>query len=334
MTHGNAIKKNLAGNAEAIDAYIMEALSDQKPEVLYEAAKHLIKSGGKRLRPYLTVKACESVGGNPVEAVPFAAALEILHNFTLVHDDVMDHDDLRRGHPTVHKLYGTPMAILAGDLLFAKVYDIMVKSRPPGVDPARILEVVKKTTEATLTLCQGQALDVSFPDASGVTEDDYIFMVGAKTSALFRACAEVGALVGGAPDEQVEALGGFAWDAGIAFQIVDDILGITADEEKLGKPVGSDIREGKKTLIMIHALNNASSGQMAVLSKALGVEDASHEAIDAAVDTLNQIGSIAYANDVADRYTESALGMLDVIPDNEAKAELRYLVEYFVGREY
>ena len=122
MTRESAIKKNLAENAEAIDAYIMEALSDQKPEVLYEAAKHLIKSGGKRLRPYLTVKACEAVGGNPVDAVPFAAALEILHNFTLVHDDVMDHDDLRRGHPTVHKLYGTPMAILAGDLLFAKVY--------------------------------------------------------------------------------------------------------------------------------------------------------------------------------------------------------------------
>ncbi|MCW4050594.1 MAG: polyprenyl synthetase family protein [Candidatus Bathyarchaeota archaeon] len=334
MAQDQIIKRKIVENAEKVDSFIVEALKDRKPKILYEASRHLIEAGGKRLRPFLTVKACEAVGGNPADAVPFAAALEILHNFTLVHDDVMDHDNLRRGNPTVHTKYGDAMAILAGDLLFAKVYDIMAKNAPASMSPIKVLSAIRKTTNATLTLCEGQALDISFPDAGDVNSKDYILMVGAKTSALFSACAEVGATVGGASDEQIEALGRFAWDAGIAFQIVDDILGITADEKKLGKPVGSDIREGKKTLIVIHALENATPEQKKVLMSALGVEDASTESIEAAVKTLYDIGSIQSAVKVAEDYTKNALKMLDVIPDNPAKDELKSLVEYFVKRDY
>jgi len=328
------IKRQLAENAEKIDAFIYSEIKGDRPASLYEASRHLIKAGGKRLRPFLTVKSCEAVGGDPAEAVPYAAALEILHNFTLVHDDVMDHDDFRRGHPTVHKEYGVPMAILAGDLLFAKVYDIVAKHAPRNMRPADVIRCFDKITEATLILCQGQALDMGFPDVKDVSEDEYISMVSAKTSALFKACAEVGAIVGGAPDDQVEAIGKFAWDAGIAFQIVDDILGLTADEEKLGKPVGSDVREGKKTLIVIHALTHAKKKQRDTLLSVLGVEDATNDAIAKAVEALRASGSIQYAKDAAKRYMDSAYAMLDRLPDSDAKNDLRVLVDYFVNREY
>ncbi len=334
MAQVKAIGRKLAENAKMINSFLTRELSGQEPESLEKASLHLIKAGGKRLRPYMTIKACEAVGGRAEDAVPFAAAVELLHSFTLVHDDVMDHDDLRRGKPTVHKVYGMPMAILAGDLLFAKVYDIMVNNRPPGMSPERLLECIDKVTEATMILCQGQALDISFPGASDVTVNDYIYMVGAKTSALFRACAQVGALVGGGSDEQVNAIGIFAWDAGVAFQIEDDVLGVTADEETLGKPVGSDLREGKKTLINIHALENATEEQRKLIDRAFGVEDASHEDIEAAVETLEEVGSIAYARSVADEYITRAFKSLNVIPDTPTKEELKALVEFFVKREY
>lgn len=197
-----------------------------------------------------------------------------------------------------------------------------------------IVSALGKMTDAIILLCEGQALDISFPKAMDVTEEDYLEMVGGKTSSLFMACAEVGAIAGHGSKKQVDSLGQFAWDAGLAFQIVDDILGITADEGKLGKPVGSDIREGKKTLIMIHALANADEDQMRILEKAVGVEDASSEDLKAAVKVLDEIGSIQYAREAADRYTESAFKSIKDIPDGPAIQDLVDLVNYFVQRKY
>ncbi len=334
MSSGGEIKKKLVKNAEPVNEFIADILTSRTPDSLYEASRYLISAGGKRLRPYLTVKACEAVGGLAKYAIPFAASLEILHNFTLVHDDVMDNDDLRRGKPTVHKKFGEPMAILAGDLLFAKVYQAVLDHAPPHMSSDEVVLSLAKMTDAIILLCEGQALDISYPKAMDVSEKDYIDMIGGKTSALFMACAEVGALAGRASKAQVAALGKFAWDAGLAFQIVDDILGITADEEKLGKPVGSDIREGKKTLIMIHALANANEEQMKVLKTAVGIHDADKDAIEAVVKTLEEIGSIQYAVDEAEKYTASAFESIKDIPEGPSKKELVDLVNYFVQREY
>lgn len=334
MSYEKEIKAKLVKEACAVDKFIYQLLKDRKPVVLYQASRHLIKAGGKRLRPYLTLKACEAVGGNKADAIPFAAALEVLHNFTLVHDDIMDNDSKRRGNPTVHTEYGTSVAICAGDLLFAKVYDSMIRYAPKDMPAEIILTCVENATTATILICEGQTLDVLFPESQEVSEEDYIFMVEGKTSALFKACSEIGAIVGRGTDEQVKALGRFAWDAGIAFQIVDDILGIMADEETLGKPVGSDLREGKQTLIIIHALRTGSPEQKAVLMKVLGVDDASVEDIEAAKHVLQKIGSIKYAHQKANEYTKNALKMLDIVPDSEAKSDLRALIGYFVDRKY
>ncbi len=334
MSRGDDIKQKLVKNAEPVNEFIEIILMSRTPEILYQASRYLISAGGKRLRPYLTIKSCEAVGGLAKSAVPFAASLEILHNFTLVHDDVMDNDELRRGKPTVHKKFGEPMAILAGDLLFAKVYQSVLDHAPAHMSSNEVVAALGKMTDAIILLCEGQALDISFPTAMDVTEKDYLDMIGGKTSSLFKACAEVGALAGGASKTQITALGRFAWDAGLAFQIVDDILGITADEATLGKPVGSDIREGKKTLIMIHALANADKEQMIALKRAVGVKEASNDDIDAVVKTLGEIGSIQYAKDEAEKYTASAFESIKVIPDGSSKQELIDLVNYFVQREY
>ena len=334
MSSGDAIKKKLVESAKLVDLFIDEILTPRRPEVLYDASRHLVLAGGKRLRPFLTLKACEAVGGNPEDVIPFAAALEILHNFTLVHDDVMDNDPVRRGAPTVHTKWGVPIAICAGDLLFAKVFETMTAYAPKGVSAKRVNTCIEKATKAAIEICEGQVLDVSFPNTSDVSEEDYIAMVGGKTSALFRACAEVGGIVGGGKTRQVNALGKFAWDAGIAFQLMDDYLGATGDEKTLGKPVGSDIREGKKTLIIIHALRKAKPKQRERLLAVLGNHSATRQEIDEIHGLLRDIGSIDYALAKANRYIATSKRRFDALPDSEAKKDLFDLIDYFTNRKY
>ncbi len=335
MTVKDSISEKLVASASKVDDYILSLLEDRKPKVLYEASRYIFHAGGKRLRPYLVMKSCELVGGNPSLALPFAAGLEILHNFTLIHDDIMDNDPIRRGAPTIHAKWGVPVAIASGDLLFAKVSQAMYAAYFDGSLPGdKELESIQAVTDATISICEGQVLDVSFPDTRDVSPEDYIIMVGGKTSALFKACAEIGAIVGGANKVDVERLGSFAWDAGIAFQIVDDILGATADEETLGKPVGSDLREGKKTLIIVYALKNASPGERKAILNALGDENADPRDIEAANEALVSIGAIDYAKRRAEEYVKSSKENLEAFPDVQARRDLLELIDYFSSRDY
>jgi geranylgeranyl diphosphate synthase type I len=275
------------------------------------------------------------VGGDPSLALPFAAGLEILHSFTLIHDDIMDNDTIRRGSPTIHSKWGVPLGIASGDLLFAKVYQAMYAPYFDGSLPGdRVLESIKAVTEATISICEGQVLDVSFPDTRDISPEDYIFMVGGKTSALFKACAEIGAIVGGANKEDVERLGSFAWDAGLAFQIVDDVLGATGDEETLGKPVGSDFREGKKTLLVVHALENASPSEKNAILKVLGEGNADPRDIEAAKEALASTGAIDYAKGKAAEYVRSSKESLEAFPDVQPRRDLLGLIDYFSSRDY
>ena len=334
MSSGDTIKRKLVESEKPVDKFIDEILKPKRPEVLYDASRHLVMAGGKRLRPFFTVKACEAVGGDARDAIPFAAALEIIHNFTLVHDDVMDNDSMRRGAPTVHTKWGVSIAIAAGDLLFAKAIEAMTTYAPNGMSAKRVKACVEIATRATIEISEGQVLDVSFPSTANVTEDDYIAMVGGKTSALFRACAEIGAIAGGGKTRQVKSLGKFAWDAGIAFQLMDDYLGATADEKILGKPVGSDIREGKKTLIIIHALRKAKQWQRERILAVLGNCNATKQDIVEVHSLLRDIGSINYSVKKADRYIATAKKHLKYLPDSEAKSDLFALIGYFTDRKY
>jgi geranylgeranyl diphosphate synthase type I len=335
MIINDSISSKLKATAVQVDKFIDELLKPRKPKVLYEAARHIIAAGGKRLRPYLVLKSCELVGGDPDDAMPFAAALELLHNFTLIHDDIMDNDSLRRGVPTVHACWGVPIGIVSGDFLFAKVYDAMVKPYVVGELPCeRVMACIKRVTKSTIAICEGQVLDISFPNTSEVSEEDYISMAGDKTSTLFRACAEVGAILGGSDPDEMARIGSFAWNAGIAFQIVDDTLGAISNEENLGKPVGSDLREGKKTLIIIHALEHASPDERVAIERVLGSKDASAPDIETAEKALVNTGSIRYAQEKARYYAMKSKEMLAAFPDSVAKKDLLELVDYFTERTY
>jgi geranylgeranyl diphosphate synthase type I len=330
----DSILRELSENAKRVDSFIFQILEEKRPDELYQASKHLIKAGGKRLRPYLVIKSSELVGGKLEDALPFAAALEILHNFTLIHDDVMDNDDTRRGSPTVHTKWNNPIAICAGDLLFAKAFEAITAHAPVNLDRDRLISSIERIARSTVMICEGQVLDMTFPEHDEVTEEDYLLMVGGKTAALFRACAEGGALIGGGEPGQVNALGEFAWNAGIAFQLIDDVLGAIGDEATLGKPIGSDLREGKKTLIIIHALDKADPDAKMIIKDTLGDEEAEEGEIERVNEILRKTGSIDYVMRKAQEYTGRAKKHLEPFPQMKAKRDLLDLIDLFVGRTF
>lgn len=307
----------------------------QEPRPLYQASRHLIEAGGKRLRPFLVMKSCEIVRGRSEESLPIAAAVELLHNFTLIHDDIMDGDSMRRGAPTVHVLWGTPIAINAGDLLFAKVYDSIIHHVDAERVPVeRVIRVLDVLTEATIAICEGQTLDMLYEERETISEEEYLEMIGKKTATLLRASAQVGAIVGGGDRSQIERLGSFAYQAGLAFQIVDDILGLTADEETLGKPVGSDIREGKRTLIIVHALGHGDEGQRRLILSTLGDRGASADRTLEVTETIRSLGAIDYAAGKAEGLIEGAKLQLSPFPDSPAKRLFLDLSDFILSRGY
>ena len=318
----------IAESAEKVNRFIEEVVDlKSEPKTLYKAARHIIDSGGKRLRPYIVLKSCKLVGGKEEDAIPTAAALALLHTFTLIHDDIMDKDEKRRGAPTVHNKWGVRLAIVAGDLLFAKVYEaITTFTDPKRVTPKRIVQVLKEVSEATVTICEGQALDMMFESRQIVSEDEYFEMIEAKTAVLFETSAKCGGILGGANNTQVERLGKFGRYAGIAFQVIDDILGLTADEKILRKPVGNDIREGKRTLIVVHALEKASKNKKKRILETLGNKSSSPERIRETIELIDSLGAIDYAKEVAEKYIKKAKEALASFPDREDLISLSDLI--------
>lgn len=284
-----------------------------RPERLYKASSHLIMAGGKRLRPLILGLVARGYGVSPDVSSIAGASIEILHNFTLVHDDIMDRDEFRRGVPTTHKVYGDEMAILAGDLLFAKSFEAILELQDRGVDPARVLRMARILNWASITVAEGQALDLmlSSAEASEVSEEQYIEMISKKTAALFMASAYIGALLGGAGEEDLRRIWeGFRY-AGIAFQIRDDLLGLVGDPSVTGKPVLNDIREGKRTVMVIHAIRSLPEGGRRYLLSILGNRSASREDLEKAKDLIIEAGGVKYAEKLIEGYVGMAIKNLD-----------------------
>lgn len=328
--------KDLSVASKEVNQAISKLFDDRlEPTKLYDASKHLIEAGGKRLRPFLVLKACELVGGDREDALPMAAAVELLHTFTLVHDDIMDSDDKRRGKPTVHTLWGIPIAISAGDMLYAKAYEAVLSSlKSSKVSPRRILKILSLITEATISICEGQALDVIFEKRELISEEEYFTMITKKTAGLLETSTKVGAIVGGGKAAQVRLLGRYAYYSGLAFQVIDDYLGITADEKILGKPVGSDIREGKRTLILIHALNHATETERKQMYSVLDHEDATPTEIEEVSQIIHSLGSLDYAYKKAEQLVVKAKRQLSPFPPSQTKETLLNLADYILSRKY
>ncbi len=308
-----------------VDKGIEEYLPIEKPYELYKAARYLPDAGGKRLRPAAVILAAEAVGSDIRTVLPAAVAVELVHNFTLVHDDIMDSDDIRRGMPAVHVKWGEAAAILAGDTLYSKAFEIITNAKG---EPSRILKCVDVLSRACRDICEGQWMDVEFEDRSDVTEEEYLEMIEKKTGVLYAASMMIGAIMGGASDEVADAFYESGRLIGIAFQIYDDVIDMTSAEEILGKVRGSDIMEGKKTLIAIHALNNG------VQLDIFGKGRATTEEINEAVCVLEDAGSIDYVRCLAFSYVEKGKNLLDIVEDSPAKDILLEIADYMIKRSY
>ena len=303
-----------------VNRLIKEVLAG-KPDRLYKAARRLPDAGGKRIRPLLCILSCEAVGGERDDALRTAVAMELVHTFTLVHDDIMDNDELRRGTPSVHVNFGEPTAILAGDLLFAKAFEIC--------DP-KIKEVL---AQASSEICEGQELDMSFEERFDVSEEEYMEMIRKKTAVLFEAATKSGAMLGGGGSGVIEALALYGLNIGLAFQIWDDVLGVMAKEENLGKPVGSDIVEGKKSLVVIKTLEHLQQPERGELIRILKSEVNTRADIDKAVGFFRECHSIEYCKRKAEELIMDAKKSLKELPDSQAREDLFGIGDLVVERE-
>lgn len=328
-----SLKQQLESTASHVNSFILSML-EGKPRDLYLASSHYIKSGGKRLRPFMVIKSCEMLGGKAEHALPVAAAVEMVHNFTLVHDDVMDNDEVRHNVPTVHKYYGLPLAILAGDVLFSKAFQaIALYGKKAGLPDSVIPQLISKLSQSCIDVSEGQALDIDMASNTKFSsESQYINMISKKTGALFAVSCELGAMCAVTNRIDIENLADFGRNIGIAFQIVDDLIGVAGDPKITKKPVGNDIREGKKTLPILLAIKKVKGDDKDKLLKVFGSKNATDIELKAAVDVLVNIGVDDEVRKMARFYASKAMNALKSYSDSKAKHALRSLADFIVER--
>jgi geranylgeranyl diphosphate synthase type I len=327
------IDEEMESTASEMNKYMLARLKGN-PSELYSASAHYISSGGKRLRPFMVVKSCEMFGGTKIKALPAAASVEMIHNFSLVHDDIMDNDDVRHSVPTVHKSYGLPLAILAGDVLFSKAFLMIVENcRKLGTSDSRICEMVSRLSNACVDVCEGQALDlaIAFEDRF-IDEHEYLSMISKKTAALFGLSCALGVL--SAPtsrEEDVVALSQFGENIGIAFQLIDDLIGVIGDAKLTGKSVGNDLREGKKTLPILLALKISNNYNRDKILRVFASRNATSTEILEAVKAISSLGIEQAVRDNARRHIQKAIESIsqydDSIPKRKIIASAHFIVE-------
>jgi geranylgeranyl diphosphate synthase type II len=300
------------------------------PAALYEPVRYILSLGGKRLRPALLLMACDLFGGDVDKAVSPALAIELFHNFTLVHDDIMDNAPIRRGKPTVHEKWGRNEGILSGDAMLVLSYQLLMQVNPGILTP--VLEIFNATA---LGVCEGQQLDMDFENRSDVTIPEYLDMIRLKTSVLLGGTLKIGALIGGAAFADAALLNTFGENLGIAFQLQDDILDVYGDPDKFGKQVGGDIIANKKTYLLIKAFKLATPAQLDVLGQWMNEKDFdSLEKVDAITAIYNRLEVREAAEQEMQAYADKAFAALDGInlPD-EGKQYLRAFADGLLVRE-
>ncbi len=322
----NDFHKSYEQQRKIVDKKLLKSVDNRKPESLYGPSHYILQGGGKRLRPILLLFSTDSVGGKFSGAYNAAVAVELLHNFTLVHDDIMDNAEKRRGRLTLHIKYNVNTAILSGDSLLSIAYEYLLRDCKNNCK-----EVFSAFTEGLVQVCEGQSLDKDFETTKDVSLNDYISMVGKKTAALSEMCCRVGALLGNGSKRQVEALASYGRNIGIAFQIQDDLLDVIGEESKFGKKIGSDIVEGKKTYLFIKAFMKAkgkNKDYLYGLIKNRGVKSSQVARFKKIYETL---GVLEDAEKDVTKYSNKALSSLEIL--HEDKQEFfRYLTASLIKR--
>ena len=314
-----------------IERRIVESLTASRHDRLAGAMMHLIEGGGKRMRATLPWLVARAVGDTHSGLLDIGAAIETIHNFTLVHDDIMDDDEIRRGRNAVHVEYDMPTAINAGDAMLAIAFERLVMSA--NIELHDIPSLVNRIAWMVRRVSEGQQLDIEFETRQRVTEEEYIEMIEGKTAVMFHICAEIGAQVAGADEEVIQCMAEWGRSVGLCFQLMDDLIDVLSDSATLGKPTGSDVAQGKQTLMVIHALQQPESDVKSRLVAVLGkCEDATEEMIQDGIAALNELGSIDYARAKANEYHQHAHACLNRLPDGPAMLALRELTDLQLKR--
>ncbi|MCH6571411.1 MAG: polyprenyl synthetase family protein [Thaumarchaeota archaeon] len=299
------------------------------PAQLYKAAAYLIVNGGKRLRPYMVLKSCQVLGGKSKDVMSAAGAVEMVHNFTLVHDDIMDNDETRHGVLTTHKKFGMPLAILAGDVLFSKAFQVVSKSNLPSQSTN---ELVSRLSKACVDVCEGQLLDIKMAESKKIpSQNEYIKMISKKTAALFDVSCSMGAICAKSKTKDIANLSSFGKNLGIAFQITDDLMGVMGDPKITKKPVGNDLREGKKSLPILLAIKKAKGKNKKIILHAFGNQKAKKKEIEVAVRIVKSLGIEKSVRNQALHYAEKAQKSLNSY-SGASKNELISLLDFVVKR--
>ncbi len=318
----NAIRKS-------VDRKLLSLARDSGSGETAEAFRFALSLKGKRVRPVLLLLSCAAVGGRMMQAMEAAAAVETMHNFTLVHDDIMDNAEARRGRPTVHKKWDHRTALLAGDILLGTAYKSLLKTKTRN---SALL--TKPFTEALLEVCEGQAMDIEFERQSHVRLPRYFNMIEKKTARLISLSTELGALIGNGTRRHVRALKLFGHYLGRAFQVQDDLLDVVADQKAFGKTIGGDIREGKKTFLLIHAYNHSKGKDRALLAAIMERRHntRSNLLVRRVAAIYASTGAIASARAHVRRDTRKAITSLGHVPASTARNMLEWFANTLLGR--
>jgi geranylgeranyl diphosphate synthase type II len=311
-----------------VDQALETLIPDGSPAELYEPARYVLAGGGKRLRPVLLLLTAGAYGVPAEAAMPAALAAEVFHNFTLVHDDIMDHAPTRRGRPTVHVRWDENTAILCGDYLMAVAYDQLARLESP-----RLSAVMAVFFRMVTALCEGQMLDKQFETTANVSVDEYLGMIDRKTGALVRAVLALGGLLGGATPAQLDALAEVGVAMGRAFQIQDDLLDLTSDDARWGKPIGGDLIEGKKTLLVLQALEQAEPEDADWLRRVIEGGGLEPPRVPEVRDRMRRLGVLDDAREAVGRYTALAEEALrTAVPPSPERDTLQWLIREMKGR--
>lgn len=298
-----------------------------QPSTLYEPGEYFLKMGGKRIRPVICLMGNELFDNINPDTYSVATAIELFHNFTLIHDDIMDAAPLRRGMETVHKKYGESTALLCGDVMMIRAYDYINKIKPVYIN--RILSLFNKTAKE---VCEGQQLDMDFEKQETVLMNDYMHMITLKTSVLLAASLEMGAILGGASEHNCRHLYEFGKNLGIAFQIQDDYLDAFGDPEKFGKDTGGDIRQNKKTFLLLYALDVSTADQKEELKSLLASDDG--DKVERVLQIFKDCNVMEWVKQLKQKHMATALKHLeDIAVVSARKKPLIELAEFLVKRE-
>ncbi len=314
-----------------IDMLIISKLKAEDPRIFDRIAKYL-QRGGKKLRPAICILSCAAAGGKHESVVETAAIIELVHNVTLIHDDIEDGSEFRRGGPTLHSTYGIPTAINSGDALYNFAWEWLL-NLPFHSD--RVLELQKRYSAYVKRMIRGQGIEFEWirDDFFDMEESEYLGMVSDKTASLVEMACATGAFFAEADEKTSKALGRYGQLVGTAFQIQDDVLNVTGDFSRYRKEIGGDIREGKRTLMVVHCLQNGSDGERNRLKGILKLHTHRKEEVTEAIDILNACGSIDYAREFSKRLSGAAKGALEEIPDSEDRECLLRIADYVTSRD-